>query len=242
MTAPASSDHGTQRAQSYGPLVAAGGLAVIAAMTAAFAVLLGGVAETEGLATFDLPIVQALADARTPVAVLLMRTITTLGSPVAMIVIAACVCGVLAWWLRRGTPLVLGALGVGGIGVIDTAAKDVVARPRPPAALHAVTANGYSFPSGHAVFSALVMLLCAAMLSFWVVHRPGGRVLLWAGSVTVIVAVGLSRVDLGVHYPSDILAGWALAIAWATTLGLATLGWSHARRDTGHLSSTGTDR
>lgn len=60
---------------------------------------------------------------------------------------------------------------------------------------------------------------------------PGRRALLWTGSVTAIVLVGFSRVYLGVHYPSDILAGWTLAIAWATTLSLATLGWTHDTHD-----------
>lgn len=241
MIAPSPPEPSPRRLRDYSPHVVAGGLSVIAAAIAMFTVLLKSVAETEGLARIDLPVVQALAADRAPELVSLMRIVTTLGSPVAMTILAVVVCGGLAWRRRRIEPLALAVVGVAGIGAIDTAAKDIVARPRPPSLLHTVTANGYSFPSGHAIFSALVILLCTAMTTHWVIPQPRQRAVLWTGSVTVIAVVGFSRVYLGVHYPSDILAGWTLAIAWATTLGLATMG-IHAGRARKCRSSAGTDR
>jgi membrane-associated phospholipid phosphatase len=161
--------------------------------------------------------------------VILARVVTTVGSPVAMILIAAAVCGWLAWRLRGVAPVVIGVVGVGGIRAIDTAVKDGVARPRPPVQLHAVAANGYSFPSGHAIFSALVILLCATQLTRRVVKRLWSRAALWAGSIILIFAVGFSRVFLGVHYPSDVLAGWTLATAWATAVLVTARLLAHSR-------------
>lgn len=199
-------------------LVATVGLVVVLAMIVAFAALLEQVGHGTGLARYDLPAVAALSTARNRGAVILLRIVTTIGSPVAMTLIAVAVCGWIAWRVRGVAPLVIGTVAVGGIGAIDTATKDGVARARPPVRLHAVEAGGYSFPSGHAIFSALVVLLCATLLTRWVVRGRGPRVVLWVSSIVLVLAVGFSRVFLGVHYPSDILAGWALAIAWGTTV------------------------
>jgi membrane-associated phospholipid phosphatase len=230
MKSPLPTDNPRVRLGNRPWCVATAGLALVAAMVAAFTALLEDVGHGMGLARYDLPAVAALATARVRGVVILARVVTTVGSPAAMILIAAAVCGWLAWRLRGVAPLVIGVVGVGGIGAIDAAVKDGVARPRPPAELHAVGANGYSFPSGHAIFSALVILLCATLLTHWVVKRPGPRAALWAGSIILLLAVGISRVYLGVHYPSDVLAGWTLAIAWATTVLVSALLLAHTQR------------
>jgi undecaprenyl-diphosphatase len=106
---------------------------------------------------------------------------------------------------------------------MDMATKYMVARPRPPLSLHAVAVDGYSFPSGHATFSALVIPLCSALATRWVVHNLWLRAALWLCSLTMVAAVGFSRVFLGAHYPSDVLAGWSLAVAWDLALFLTVL-------------------
>ncbi len=70
-----------------------------------------------------------------------------------------------------------------------------------------VSEDGFSFPSGHATGTAAVALMCAWMLSRWVITSWAARVAAWSVAVAVTGAVGFSRVYLGVHYVSDVLAG-----------------------------------
>lgn len=196
---------------------------VTAAMVLTFVSLLHWVVTSTGLAASDLSAVRDLADYRNPLLLTLAKIISALGSPIAMVAVAAVVCLGLTWRLRRPEPVIFGIAGVGGIELISVATKHMVARSRPPMPLHAVTANGYSFPSGHAISSTLVILLCTAMLTGWLVRRPGPRAIMWFGACVTIAAVGFSRVFLGVHYPSDVLAGWSLAIAWFSLLLLAAV-------------------
>ena len=71
-----------------------------------------------------------------------------------------------------------------------------------------------SFPSGHAASSAIVYLTIAAVLSQIVESREGRRFIFVAASVLVLL-IGLTRVYLGVHYPSDVIAGWSFGALWA---------------------------
>ena len=159
-----------------------------------------------------------------------MKIIAMLGSPLVMVLVAAVVCGGLSWRLRRSEPVVLGGVGLGVTGLLDVTTKNAVARLRPPTELHAVTASGFSFPSGHAIFSAVTLLLCTSLLTRRLVRGTARRVALWVVSSAMIAAIGYSRVFLGVHYPSDVLAGWCLAVAWTTALVLAFDLWTRRRQ------------
>ena len=215
---------GERRTRGFGTrFVVIGAMAVAATAIVAFSVLLDDVVRSRGLASYDLHTVWALVGAREPRSMAVMRIVTAVGSPMAMSCVAAAVCGWLSWWRRTVRPLVLGAVGVGGIAVLDTATKYMVARPRPPRALRAVAVDGYSFPSGHASFSAVVIPLCCVLATHWAVRGLGRRVLLWLGALVVVASVGLSRVFLGAHYPSDVLAGWSLAAAWDVLLLMAMM-------------------
>jgi membrane-associated phospholipid phosphatase len=91
-------------------------------------------------------------------------------------------------------------------GLVTVAAKALVDRPRPPTML--VPASSTSFPSGHALEATAALL---AMVSFVLpmLSRSAGRVVIAVAALSVL-AVGISRVALNVHYPSDVLAGWSL--------------------------------
>jgi membrane-associated phospholipid phosphatase len=108
--------------------------------------------------------------------------------------------------LRRG---VFVAVAVGGSALLNLLAKAVFQRDRPDLWLSIAPEHTFSFPSGHAMGSATlattVVLLCAHTRWRWPVLLLG---------VTFMVWVGASRVYLGVHYPSDIMAGWAAAVTW----------------------------
>lgn len=107
-------------------------------------------------------------------------------------------------------------------------------RPRPELVSHAMQVYTSSFPSGHSMLSAVVYLTGGAMLA--VVHRAFRvRIYLIGCSMLVTLLVGISRVYLGVHWPSDVLAGWAAGTTWAAACWL-TAQWL---QDRGHLEAAG---
>jgi membrane-associated phospholipid phosphatase len=95
-------------------------------------------------------------------------------------------------------------------GLVTEVAKAAANRPRPAEAL--VNASSTSFPSGHAV-GVMVSVLALSTLALPVVRRPLRVWLVVVGAV-VVLAIGVGRVVLNVHHPSDVLAGWALGFAW----------------------------
>jgi undecaprenyl-diphosphatase len=95
-------------------------------------------------------------------------------------------------------------------GLITEIAKDAANRPRPATAL--VSASSSSFPSGHAL-GVMVGVLALLTVVLPVIHRPLRMWLVALGAVTVI-AIGVGRVVLNVHHPSDVVAGWALGYAY----------------------------
>lgn len=111
------------------------------------------------------------------------------------------------------------ALGTG----ISTAFKMIVARPRPDLVPHGAFVDTASFPSGHSMMSAVVYLTLAVMVAR---TQSRGAVRLYFLTIAMLLTlgVGVSRVYLGVHWPTDVLAGWALGTAWAM-LCVAVAGW-----------------
>jgi len=147
------------------------------------------------------------------------RDITALGS-VAVLVLVSVVCaGYLLIRNRRRMFVLLVAATLGG-EFISLLLKNLFGRPRPEfgsAATHVVTA---SFPSGHAMLSAIVYLTLGVLLA-----RTSTRLrlkLYYIGTALLVtLLVGLSRIYLGVHYPTDVLAGWSFGLMWALACWLA---------------------
>lgn len=115
---------------------------------------------------------------------------------------------------RQGAALLVG-VSVGGGVALNTALKQVFDRPRPDLVPHGVEVLTASFPSGHAMMTAVAYLTLAALL-MRVLPERRLKVFVLAAAVLIVVAVGSSRVYLGVHWPTDVLAGWAIGFAWAT--------------------------
>ncbi|MGE3302003.1 MAG: phosphatase PAP2 family protein [Hyphomonadaceae bacterium] len=101
-----------------------------------------------------------------------------------------------------------------GATVISETVKAEVGRLRPDLVAHGVGVTGMSFPSGHAMLSAVVYLTLGALLSRAQANSLG-RAYIAASAVLLTLLIGASRVYLGVHWPTDVLAGWCIGAAWA---------------------------
>jgi len=205
------------------------GLGVVVALAVGFTSLLEDVLEGDGIAALDQPASRWLAEHRDPWLTAVLRVITALGSPVALAVLTAGVCTVVAWRRRSRLPVILGLVGAGGIGLVITLAKTLVGRDRPPSLVAAITEQGYSFPSGHATGTSAIALLCAWLVIRHLVTSWAARVAVYATALGFIGVIGFSRVYLGVHYVSDVLAGWLLGAAWAGAVALIGSRWASTR-------------
>ena len=143
----------------------------------------------------------------------LAREVTALGSPWFLMLLVGGSAGVLAASRHWRMAILLVAATVAG-AMFNTGLKQVFARARPDLVPHEVIVTNASFPSGHAFGAAMIYLTLAALLSRRI-QQPAARVLLLVLAIGVTAAVGISRVALGVHWPSDVLAGWAAGAAWA---------------------------
>ena len=202
------------------------GWIVVSALAAGFTAVLEDVLEGDGIAAVDRPALRWLATHRDLWLTRTLRVVTIAGNPAMLAALTVMVCVVATWWRRTWLPAVIGLVGAGGIGLIVITAKALVGRNRPPSPYAVIAANGSSFPSGHATGTAAVALLCAWMFTRWVITAWAGKVAVWATAIGVIGVVGFSRVYLGVHWISDVLAGWLLGAAWAGAVMLVGSWWT----------------
>ncbi len=146
--------------------------------------------------------------------------------------------GVLALSRRRaGAVLVL--VAIGGGTALSTLFKLGFERPRPDLVPHAVEVYTASFPSGHAMLSAVTWLTLGALL-MRVEPRRRVKAYVLAMAVLTTLLVGASRIYLGVHWPTDVLAGWCIGAAWALICWLAAL-WLQRRGRVEETRETGDD-
>jgi undecaprenyl-diphosphatase len=128
---------------------------------------------------------------------------------------------------RRGAMLVVVTLAGGWL--LDVVLKELFARARPEAFFHYYPApQSFSFPSGHALFATCFFGGIAVLLS----HRIGGRptqVLVWAMALALIVLIGVSRIYLGVHYPTDVVGGFAVGVIWVVSVAIGDRVAEHRR-------------
>lgn len=115
---------------------------------------------------------------------------------------------------RRYANAALVTCAIAGGALLTTVLKIGFARPRPDLVDHLVTVQSMSFPSGHATASAITYLTLGALLAR-TERRPAVRAYIFAVAGFLTLLIGVSRVFLGVHYPTDVLAGWAVGSAWA---------------------------
>ncbi len=141
------------------------------------------------------------------------RDVTSLGSIIVLLIITFAVAGFLFLTRKPGIAWLMLIAVLGGLA-LNNLLKFVIARPRPDFVNHAARVFTTSFPSGHATLSAITFLTIAALLAR---AYPSFTVSLYfmALAALLTVLIGLSRIYLGVHFPTDILAGWCIGAAWA---------------------------
>lgn len=141
------------------------------------------------------------------------RDVTALGSVAVLSGIVALTVGYLWLSRRRAAAVFVTIVSLGGLGV-NAVLKATFDRERPDIVLRLVEIDSFSFPSGHAMSSATIYLTLAVLLTRLASQRRRKLYILGA-ALLLTLAVGFSRVFLGVHYPSDVIAGWAAGLAWA---------------------------
>jgi membrane-associated phospholipid phosphatase len=165
-----------------------------------------------------------------------VRVVTWLGSSVVVVPLAAALGGWLLLRRRDWRPLVMLGCALGGAIGTYAVVKWIVGRPRPAMSTWLGHFTGSSFPSGHATQVAACFAMAALVLSTGA--SPRRRVVVWGVAAAVTVVVGLSRLYLGAHWLSDVLAGWAVGALWVCVVAAVSL-WAergNAGREPRHLS------
>lgn len=168
-----------------------------------------------------------LAPLGPPALVEAARDVTALGGVVVLGILST---GVAVFFVLDGKSHLAGFLAVSiasgeGLSVL---LKDFFDRPRPEIVPHAAYASSSSFPSGHSMMSALTYLTLGAMLATYHKRRRLKAFFLLTAALLVFM-IGLTRVYLGVHWPTDVLAGWTAGGVWAL-LTLLAAKWLQSRR------------
>jgi len=174
-------------------------------------------AETQSLDDRVLVALRESGDSRNPVGpVWLEQTaaeITALGGTAPLTLFILAVAGFL-WLDGKRAMLVLVLISVGGGVLLSFGLKNLIGRPRPSVVPHLTVVSTASFPSGHAFLSAVVYLTLGILLAA-ALSRKRLKLYILLVAVMMTFFIGISRVYLGVHYPTDVLAGWTGGIVWA---------------------------
>lgn len=174
-----------------------------------FAQIADEVVEKETTTT-DTQILQAIRRLHTPLRDQIMVGITFLGQPSVLVVLSLSL-GIWLLFKRRrseATTLAIAAIGAAGLNYW---LKELFARDRPALWDRVVDVRYYSFPSGHAMVSVVMYGLIGYLLAK---TFPRWRVSIFILTVLLVVAIGFSRLYLGVHWPTDIAAGYAAGLVW----------------------------
>lgn len=148
-----------------------------------------------------------------------MRDITSLGSASVLLLITAAMIVYLLLIRRPGAALLM-FVAVAGGQLLSSVLKFDIDRPRPDLVSHLADVASLSFPSGHAMLSAVTYLTLGSMAARVLPGRTTKIYVLGLAVLTTVV-VGISRIYLGLHWPSDVLAGWCAGFAWAMLCWLA---------------------
>jgi undecaprenyl-diphosphatase len=175
--------------------------------------------------TFDQQILLALREVHKPILDVVMLGFTYMGEPVTLLALCS---GLAIWFVNLGErspaiTLVVAALGATGL---DEWLKHLFGRARPMLWERIVDVGQYSFPSGHAMISMVSLGMMGYLLT---TKFPQWRIRVIGLTVFLIIGIGLSRLYLGVHWPSDIIAGYAAGMVWLLTCIVSLELWQQQR-------------
>ena len=148
-----------------------------------------------------------------------VRDLTALGGVAVVGLTTAAVVGFLLIDRKRHAALLVAAATLGG-QALSLVLKESFGRPRPDVVPHLMAASTSSFPSGHSLTAAVTYLTLGTLMAR-LVERRSLKLYVIGMALLVTALVGASRVYLGVHYPTDVLGGWAAGLAWAIGCGQA---------------------
>lgn len=166
----------------------------------------------QSLTELDLVMIEYLATIRAEPINKFAILLSVLGGMPFVLFFATLWCFHRAWYKKYRDVVFIG-LGVVGSIAIAWLLKFLVLRPRPPEVFHLVTSYGASFPSAHSMYAAT--LACLAI--FLSQPHPAQRFIVPIAFLWMLM-MGISRVYLGVHFPSDVLAGWGISMIWISLL------------------------
>lgn len=198
------------------------GVIVSLVLAALFGAIIEGVFGSGWLLPWDVSVAAWFQSLRAPGLTRAMALASWLGDPRLLVVASLALGAALLAFARRREFLIAAAVLAGG-AVLHLLLKAAIQRPRPAGAWLAA-ANGYSFPSGHTVGAVLFYGLLAYLGARMVTRRAAERYLYIALCIAIVLAAGMSRVYLGVHFASDVLAGWIAGALWLSVC-LAAADW-----------------
>ena len=155
-----------------------------------------------------------------------LEAVSLLAKPITLWILGAVAVGFLWGPGRHRTCVFLVVTAIGG-GAIDTVAKMAIDRPRPVVDHPIATALGKSFPSGHAM--GATVFYGALLVAVWPILAPRWRRPALIATITLVLAVGTSRLFLGVHFLTDVIGGFLLGLAWLSGSVAAFHLWRHDR-------------
>ena len=168
------------------------------------------------VAGFDTNIRYAMRQIQSPMWTSLLLTLTKLGSTLYLIIVG-CVAGLAFLLLRWFRPFVLFVVVMAGQAALHHGFKWLFTRPRPPALINYGAVESSSFPSGHAIGA-----MCLYGSIAWIVSKrfetPAAKVGIWIFAAVLIFLIGMSRVYIGVHYPTDVVAAFIGAAIWTAAV------------------------
>ncbi len=200
------------------------GLAVAALAMWGFATIAQEVLEKETYA-FDTSILLALKKLHTPLLDRVMLGFTFLGEPKFLLVICVSLSIMLLVRHHRSEATTIAIAGAGAIG-LNILLKQLFSRPRPQLWERTVKVDFYSFPSGH----AMVSMVMYGLLGYFLASRfPKQRWWIYSFTILLVAVIGLSRLYLGVHWPTDIIAGYTAGLVWLLACILSLEVWKQFR-------------
>ncbi len=211
---------------------------ILAASVLLFSKLAEDVADREWIVFLDRGVAASVHAQATGLATGALTVVTHLGSALVLVPVTLVAILTLVRCHRPVHAALMGAALAGG-EALNTTLKLAFARPRPSFTDPLATAAGFSFPSGHAMVSLVVYGALAFVVATAVSPRWAKGLVIFLASA-LILAIGFSRVYLGVHYPSDVVAGYSAGLAWLMVCALTLLGSS--RRAIGDAAAPVGDR